>query len=112
LFKSSRTWCQWSKKSKNEMLEGSVSERKVAETEDLCVMIVSTMLVAVALSLVEMNTLSFNSRLMTTRMHVKLLDGGDCSMKSMLTECQGRSGIGIGCRSPYGRGRFGLLRAY
>jgi hypothetical protein len=30
--KSSRTWCQWSKKSKNEMLEELVSERKVAET--------------------------------------------------------------------------------
>ena len=58
------------------------------------------MSMAVVLSVVGMNTASFDKWSMTTRMDVKPLKRGSCSMKSMLIECHGRSGIGSGCRSP------------
>ena len=56
----------------------------------------------VALSVVGMKIPSLERWSMTTKIDVKPFDGGSCSMKSMLIECHGLSGIGSGCRRPYG----------
>ena len=71
----------------------------------------SAMSMAVALSVVGMNMLSFDKRSIITSIAVKPSDDGSCSMKSMEIECQGRSGIGSGCSRPYGQWREGLFRA-
>ena len=68
--------------------------------KNMWVMKMSATSMAVTVSVVGMKILSLDNWLMTTRMVVKLLEAGNCSMKSMLTECQRRSGIGSSCRSP------------
>ena len=65
-----------------------------------CVTNASATSTAVAESVVGMNTLSFVRQSITTKIAVKPLEAGSCSMKSILIECQGRSGIGNSCNRP------------
>jgi hypothetical protein len=70
--------------------------------ENTCVMNMSAMSMAVAVSVVGMKIHSFDSQSMTTSIAVKPFDGGSCLMKSMLIECHRHSSIGSHCRRLYG----------
>ena len=67
---------------------------------------------AIALLVVGIKTLSLERWSITTKIEVKTFDDGSCSIKSILIKCHGHSGIGSGCRRPYGRCCEGLLQVH
>ena len=58
---------------------------------------------AVTVSIVGIKILSLERQSIFTRTAMNPLDGGSCTMKSMLMECQGCYRIGSGCSKPKGR---------